>query len=148
VPTRALKRIVRSADSLRMQSDIETAIKRAGLKLGGGLLLLCALIGIRIVTATPAGIESEIAELEESGAALAEVDAHAADPSSDVATGDAGTRGSLVPDRGPRGRSSSSASGAAARDAERLVSCEIRGSVHFMRAADCATRGGRAADLD
>ena len=134
-----------------MQTEIEAAIKRAGLKLGGGLLLLSALIGVRIVTATPAGIESEIAELgelEPLGAAAAEGAGGDAEPARVGAAAVDETRGSLLPDLGLPGRSSSSASGAAARDADRLVSCELRGSVQFMRAADCATRGGRSTDLD
>jgi len=129
-----------------MQSEIETAIKRAACKLGAGLLLLAALIGVRIVTATPAGIESEIAELERLESATAQSDQQASDPSvPDTAEG-AEESGSLLSRLRPGGRPSSA--GAAAPDGERLVSCELGGGVQFMRGADCATRGGRATDLD
>jgi len=132
-----------------MQSDIETAIKRAGLKLGGGLLLLAALIGIRIITAQPGGIESEIAELEQHESEVAEggqIEPRAAAP--EAATANAEASRSMLSGLGLSGRASSSASGPSALDADRLVSCELRGSVQFMRGADCATRGGRATDLD
>ena len=32
--------------------------------------------------------------------------------------------------------------------ADRLVSCRLGGSVQFMRAADCLTRGGESKDFD
>ena len=137
-----------------MRSEIETAIKRAGLKLGGGLLLLAALIGVRIVTAQPGGIESQIAELEQHESEVSDggrMDPPAAVPKAEAATAataDAETSGSRLSGLGLSRGESSGASGSSPRGADRLVSCELRGSVQFMRGADCATRGGRATDLD
>ncbi len=150
---RPLKAIGRGADPLRMQSEMETAIKRAGLKLGGGLLLLAALIGVRIVTVTPRGIESEIAELEQLESSIADSDRLENAPASPTSAADAEASGSILSGLGLGERESSTASGStssgsSSRDAERLVSCEIGGSVQFTRGADCATRGGRATDLD
>ena len=47
-----------------MEAHLSKACWRAGAKLLVGFAVIGAVVGIRIVTATPTGIEAEIAELE------------------------------------------------------------------------------------
>jgi len=54
-----------------MEPEMKTACLKAGAKLGIGLSLLVAVIGIRLVTTTPEGIESGIEELERLDAQIA-----------------------------------------------------------------------------
>ena len=129
-----------------MGADLERACKRAATKLFGGWLILAALVGVRLVTSDPSGIESEVAELDAVREGLeaetrasepAPVDADEEGDASLVARVGERVRGVLPGDHGDPD----------AADRERLVSCRVGGGVQFMRAADCATRGGRARDL-
>lgn len=130
-----------------MEATLESAFKRAGLKFGGGLMFIVAIIGIRVVTATPAGVESEIAELEaleseiaaESASVGRRVEAKETPPVED---------GSLASWLGATVRERLSGTTEAGPDVDRLVSCSLANGIHFMRAADCATRGGRSTDFD
>lgn len=130
-----------------MESGLAHAYKKAGFKLGGGLMLIAAMLGVRIIVATPDGVEAEIAELEQvedefaaeqptSERRSSPVPASAAKSDSIVSRMGAGVRGQL------------SGSGRVAPDADRLVSCALGGATQFMRAADCATRGGTSTDVD
>lgn len=130
-----------------MEATLESAFKRAGLKFGGGLIFIVAIIGIRVVTATSAGIESEIAELEalESEIAAESVSmGRRVEPKETPPVED----GSLASRLGATVRERLSGPTAAGPDADRLVSCSLANGIHFMRAADCATRGGRSTDFD
>ena len=122
---------------------MKKAMAKAGWKLGGGLLLVGAVIGVRIVTADPEGIEGQIEELESLEAELAaDAEARGAEaPGSDaeddglVARMSATVRDSLgSAETGP--------------DPNRLVRCDLGGGVQFMRAADCQSRGGDLAEVD
>ena len=124
---------------------MKKAMTKSGWKLGGGLLIVCALIGVRIVTADPDGIGDDIEALEDLEAELVEdakergtkrPEAAAADDDGLVARMSATVRDSLSTDtdRGP--------------DPNRLVRCDLGGGTQFMRAADCQTRGGDLTDVD
>ncbi|HPG24462.1 MAG: hypothetical protein H6748_18985 [Spirochaetaceae bacterium] len=133
-----------------MDEDLKRACLRAGIKLGVGLSVVAALVGLRIVTVTPSGLASDLAELEA-------VDRErAAEREDERASGDdsptAGRRGeSGASDaQAPLGRLESGLRGVLGEsgtevepDAERLVACRLGERVEFMRAADCALRGGR-----
>jgi len=135
------------ADSVLMEPEIKRAFFKAGAKLGIGLSLLIAAIGIRIVTATEPGIESGIEELDRLEAQMTR---EATLASSDRI--EAGTRsggGARDPDSlGSRMnaalRDHFPGSVAETHEGEKLVSCDLNGRVHFTRADDCASRGGRS----
>ena len=130
--------------------DIKSAWRNAAIKLGVGSFLVAAVLGIRILTVTPTGVEAEIAELEPERNELdhevpvpspeaspeASLEARAAQP----AQGEP----SLVSRLGASIRERLSAPDSGARDGDKLVSCRVAGSTRFMRADDCAMRGGRA----
>jgi hypothetical protein len=130
-----------------MEPEVKRAFFKAGAKLGIGLSLLAAVIGIRILTATAPGIESGIEELDRLGAQMAR---EATQASSDRI--EAGTR-SGEGDRDPDSlgsrmnaalRGHFPGSVAETHEGEKLVSCDLNGRMHFMRADDCASRGGRS----
>ena len=111
---------------------MKLACTKAGAKLGVGLSLLAAVIGIRLVTATPDGVESGIEELERLDAQIAS---------------EAATRDSEIPDAEPAAADSIVSrlrpdSASRSQDGEKMVSCRLSGTTHFMRADDCAMRGG------
>ncbi len=121
-----------------MQAYLSKALWRAGTKLTLGLAVVGALVGIRIVTATPTGVEGEIAELERFEAEMAAGDEVGdAESASDPLTSDAGT---ASPDARELDRSLD-------RSLDRMVRCIAGGSAQYMRAADCATRGGDLEEL-
>jgi len=123
-----------------MEAYFSKACWRAGMKLAVGLAVLGAVVGIRIVTATPVGVEGEIAELERFDAEQAPASATHALPeaaggpsasATDAVEADAAGAG-VAPEAG---------------DLDRLVRCFVAGRQQFMRAADCATRGGELEEL-
>ena len=124
-----------------MRPELKSAGLKAAAKLGIGLFLLVALIGIRLVTTTPEGVESDIKELERldsqfaSEALAAKSDSPEADSAPDDSIG-AMLGGGM---RDPTPKSDSRAG-----DGDKLVSCRVGGRTHFMRANDCATRGGES----
>ncbi len=123
-----------------MHAELRKAWRRAGIKGGGGLLVLAGLVGVRLVTAPPDGLEADLAELE---AAEAELRAEAASEpgSEDAGAGvDAAAPGAPSPRTGADRMPSGS-------DPDRLVSCRLGGSLQFTRAADCLARGGASRDL-
>lgn len=139
---RALKPLAAPADRIAMEADLSKALWRAGMKLGVGLAVVGALVGIRIVTATPTGIDGDIAQLEQLEAELAAGGAGGAGTSADSESGesaagsDSGARAAATLQPSPD-----------ARDLDRMVRCLGGGAVKYMRAADCATRGGELDEL-
>ena len=127
-----------------MEADLRQNIAHAGMKLGGGLFLIAAVLGIRIVTATPSGVEGDIAELE---AAEAGWSADVAEVAEGAERVEVGSKSEALEAAVVRSRALSTRSSARSQDAERLVSCNIGGATQFMRAADCATRGGHSIDV-
>lgn len=124
-------------------------IPRAGGKLGGGLMLWGALIGLRLVTVDPDGIEGELAELEAFEAELS-AGADARTPARGAETSVAGAGDD---ERGLLARVSATlldglSGEAPGPDPNRLVRCELGGGVQFMRAANCQSRGGDLTDVD
>ena len=129
-----------------MQAYLSKALWRAGTKLTLGLTVLAALVGIRIVTATPTGVEGEIAELERFEAGLAAGDAGESGTAGERG-GDAAAADSAPEiDSAPR-PSSSGTTSSDGLDLDRMVRCLADGSAQYMRAADCATRGGELEEL-
>ena len=120
---------------------MKTACLKAGAKLGIGLSLLAAVIGIRLVTTTPEGIESGIEELERldaqiaAEAAAANAEIPEAEPTSEDSIASRLTAGIVEGSPGSDSRS---------QDADKMVSCRLAGSTHFMRADNCAMRGGES----
>ena len=131
-----------------MEPELKRAMTRSGLKLFGGLTMIAVLVGIRVVTAEPAGVAEGVAALERLEAELA------AEPFR--AEADAGTRPAARSTQadGEGGRRTLDllaprpSSDRPTPDADRLVSCKLGGAVQFMRAADCLSRGGDSTDFD
>lgn len=138
-----------------MEPEIERAIKRAGLKLGGGLLLLAAVIGLRVVAVSPDFVEDEVAKLalvdleaeETTAGPIAAGAGRAAESVSPTAPKTTDGENSVVSRLGAGVKQRLGGRGSAGSDAERMVSCEIAGRIQFTRAADCAARGGRSSEL-
>lgn len=124
---------------------MKSACLKAGVKLGMGLSLLVAVIGIRLVTATAEGVESGVRELERLEAEIAS-EAMVANPENSAAR-------SVPADdsigNGIRGRirDLTANSDSSAEDGDKLVSCRLGGRTHFMRARDCAMRSGQSTVL-
>ncbi len=124
-----------------MESGMKSAWLRAGLKLGVGLALVLALIGIRMITANRDGVESGIAALERLDSELAaeSLPATAAPVTEGPRGADAGG-GSIV----ARLSAGVLGSDSGARGGDELVSCRLGATTQFMRSDDCAIRGGAA----
>jgi hypothetical protein len=122
-----------------MKPEIKRACSKAAAKLGIGLSLLAAVIGIRLVTATPEGIESGVEELERLEAQIASESnsTRSETPDADPASGD-----SIVSRLGAGMLEHMPDSDPGPRDGDKLVSCRLGASTHFMRAGDCSMRGG------
>jgi hypothetical protein len=127
-----------------MEPYLSKALWRAGAKLTAGLALVGALVGVRIVTATPVGVESDLEQLERLEAELA---AEASGASASEAEGATSPSPLAESEGAPADASTSAPRGADPGDLDRLVRCHGAGGVQFMRAADCATRGGELEDL-
>jgi len=121
-----------------MEAHLAKAARRAGLKLGVGLACLGALVGIRMITATPAGLGQDLAELDRLDAELAAV----AEPASTPAPHDAG-RGDSTGAR----MDAPDAAAPPAGEVDRLVRCHLGRELQYMRAGDCANRGGGLEEL-
>ena len=122
-----------------MDAYLSKALWRAGTKFTLGLAVVGALVGVRIVTATPRGVEGDIAELEQLEAELA-----AAGTGTAADEGAAGLASAGNPEASASGVGSTRPD---ARDLDRMVRCLGGGGVQYMRAADCATRGGELQEL-
>jgi anti-sigma factor RsiW len=127
-----------SADA--MDLEMKRACIRAAARMVFGLSIVAALIGIRMITATPSSMADAKAQLEALDAELAE------EVASDPTTADVevpGPDGASVLSR--MGRAvPDPLSGAEASAPDPLVSCRLSGRAQFMRASDCAMRGGRS----
>ncbi|MBW2423784.1 MAG: hypothetical protein JRG86_06030 [Deltaproteobacteria bacterium] len=142
----ALKAAVASVDPLGMQPEIQRALVKAGLKLGAGLGLVAAVVGLRVATAPSDGVESAVAQLESLRVEI-EAERSAADAGTTPDKDEPGQEDSLVARLGADWLPGRAASPKEAAVDEQLVSCRLGGRTHFMRAGDCAMRGGRATVL-
>jgi hypothetical protein len=125
-----------------MEAEMKRACLKASAKLAIGLSLLVAVIGIRLVTTTPEGIESEIQELERLDALIAsEANLDAPEAESGATDDSIGSvfSGAL--------RETKPNNEVRSGDGDKLVSCRLAGRTHFMRANDCAMRGGKSTIL-
>ena len=124
-----------------MDAEMKTACLKAAAKLAIGLSLVTALIGIRLVTATPDGVESGIEELERLDA---ELTSESSTPNGD-GSGDPTAAGDSILSRLSAGvRDHLPSSDSRSRDGEKMVSCLLGGRTQFMRADDCSMRGGQS----
>ena len=122
-----------------MEAELKSACLKASAKLAIGLSLLVAVIGIRLVTTTPEGIESEIQELERLDALIA------SEPNPDAPEAESGAmEDSSGPVFGGGLRETKPNNDVRSGDGDKLVSCRLAGRTHFMRANDCAMRGGKS----
>jgi hypothetical protein len=127
-----------------MEPEMKTACVKAAAKLGIGLCLLTAVIGIRLVTISTDGVESGIRELKRLDAQIASEPASASAPVLDAEPpADDGIVSRLSAGIRERMPGSDSRS----RDGDKLVSCYIGGRTQFMRADNCAMRGGKSTDV-
>ena len=135
-----------------MHPDMKRAWIQAAVKLGVGSALVAAMLGIRMVTATSEAISTEIAEVaspesgfgpqatsEELTALPGSADGSAEATAEGEAEGESfvARLGASVGDRLPIAETKP-------YEGDQLVSCRFQGSAQFMRADDCAMRGGRA----
>jgi hypothetical protein len=129
------------ADSIVMEPEMKSALWKAGAKLGIGLTLVAAVVGFRMITVTPEGVPAAIEKLEELDSQIA---AEAAENDAADAALAKGGDDSFVARFGTGVREHLSGSDSDSRDGERLVSCRLSGRTQFMRADDCAVRGGES----
>lgn len=122
-----------------MELEIKRACLKAAAKLGIGLSLLAAVIGIRLVTATHEGIESGIEELERLEAQMASESNSTQSETPDVGPASVD---SIVSRLGEGMLEHMPDSDPGPPDGDKLVSCRLGASTHFMRAGDCSMRGG------
>ncbi len=136
-----LKPLSNRADSVFMDSDLQRACVKAGVKLGIGMGLLAAVIGIRVITTTSDGVEAGVEALErlkdEIAAESASGDSGRERPSSKANDSIASRLSAGLRERLPGGDFGS-------RDGDKLVSCRFGATTRFMRADDCAMRGGES----
>lgn len=127
-----------------MEPELKTAYWKAGAKLGIGLTLVAAVVGIRMISVTPEGVPAAIEKLEQLDSEIA---AEAAEneraATALVEDGDE----SLVSRLGAGMREHLQDSDSGSPDGERMVSCRSNGRTQFMRADDCAVRGGESTFL-
>ena len=130
-----------------MEPYLSKALWRAGIKLTVGLAVVGALVGIRLVTVTPVGVEGDLEQLERLEAVLAAEAAGAATGSSGDASASGLLTGAGEAEPTPPAEMDESAPRAASDDLDRLVRCHGPGGLQYMRAADCETRGGTLEEL-
>ena len=122
-----------------MEPELKTACLKASAKLGIGLTLVAAVVGIRMVSVTPEGVPASLEKLSqldsEMAADSAEVERVAAEASGGEGDSMASRLGAGLREHFPGSEPNS-------RDGDRLVSCRLNGRNQFMRADDCASRGG------
>ena len=133
-----------------MEPEIKTALVKAAAKLGIGLSLVVAVIGIRMISVSPEGVSASIEKLDDLEEEMAAEASHA------ISLEFADSPREIVPDDSIASRLNSgfrerfSGLDSDARDSqarERLVSCRLGSSTQFMRADDCAMRGGQSTDV-
>lgn len=144
-----------------MEDEIKRACWRAGAKLGIGLSLVAAVLGVRVITTAPAGVEGEVAKLErveaelaneraESGQPVGKADDTPSQPTAAAVRSEGSAEDDSIVSRfsaGVRKTVGGSSDRDGDLDAERLVSCRLPTGTQFMRAADCGLRGGQSTDL-
>ncbi len=122
-----------------MTPEMKNACLKAAAKFGIGLSVVLALIGIRLVTVTPhQGVESGIRDLDRLDSKIA------AELESKASGASRASGNSIVSRLGAGLREHLPGSGSRSHDDSRLVSCRSGGSTQFMRADDCAMRGGES----
>lgn len=126
-----------------MQPWLTKALWRAGAKLSVGLAVVGALVGIRIVTATPVGVDADLAELARLEAQL-EAERRSGVPAFEAGEPPSGGSTTATSSGTDAGRAPAPA---ADGDLDRVVRCRGGQDVQFMRAADCSMRGGRLEEL-
>ncbi len=129
-----------------METEIKSAFVKAGAKLSIGLTLVVAVVGIRMITVTPEGLPTAIEKLERLESELA---AEAPGTRSAHPFGEDGNSEDSIVSRLTAGlRDGEGNDDSGSREGERLVSCRVAASTHFMRADDCAMRGGVSTVID
>lgn len=123
---------------------MKSACLKAGAKLGAGLSLLAAVIGIRLVTTTPAGIEAGIEELERLDAQITSEAIARTSETLEASEKEPGPGDSIVSRLSAGMHDDRRNSASRSQEGAKLVSCRLSGSTHFMRADDCAMRGGES----
>jgi hypothetical protein len=139
-----LKDFDHSADSVLMEPELKKACWNAAVKLGIGLTLVVAVIGIRLVSVTSDGVPAAIEKLDALNDQLAEESAAGSPAASRTASE---SEGSIVARLSAGVREHFTSSNGKSRDGERLVSCRLSGRTQFMRADDCAVHGGASTDV-
>jgi len=124
-----------------MEPEMKTALWKASAKLGIGLTLVAAFVGIRMITAKPEGVPAALEKLE---ALDAQIAAEAAENEESAPASADDRNDSIVSRLGAEMREQLPGAEPDARDGERMVSCRLGGRTQFMRADDCAVRGGES----
>ncbi len=124
-----------------MEPEMKTALWKAGAKLGIGLTVIAAVIGIRMIIVKPEGVPAAIEKLE---ALDSQIAAEAAESKRAAAASAEQADDSFVSRLGAGMREHFPDSEAESRDGQRLVSCKLAGRTQFMRADNCAARGGKS----
>lgn len=132
-----------------MEAEIKTAWIVAGVKIGLGFLFVAAIVGIRMVSVSPVSGDARDSDVIVSDRPASEATATpfalSGSAARDSERGRPDESGSLI-DRmtsGVRDRMPGSPA-ERPREGDRMVSCRLGGATQFMRADDCAMRGGRA----
>jgi hypothetical protein len=113
---------------------------KAGLKMGIGLFVVAAVLGIRVVSVERLDDSSQIAG---DGRVADTRPIDRVEIAKDEAAREADESSMRQVMTGMRERLPGSAS-AEARPGDRMVSCRLRGTTQFMTADDCAMRGGHS----
>jgi hypothetical protein len=119
------------------------ALWMAGLKTGAGFLVIGAVLGIRVVSVTPAPAGLDSAAIDEASASEADGSMDS-DARREILDAESVPDPSLVERATSALGANSPAPASARRDGDRMVSCRIQGGTQFMTADDCAMRGGNA----
>ena len=127
-----------------MEPELKKACVKAAAKLGIGLTLVVAIIGIRMVSVTPDGVPAAIEKLE---ALDKQIEAESASVGEAIAESGSASGNSIVSRLRAGVRDHLPGSKMKSEDGERLVSCRLAGRTQFMRADDCAVRGGESTDV-
>jgi len=124
-----------------MEAEIRSAWITAGVKLCLGLVLLCAVIGIRIVTASP---QRAVEAVEAASPDAEPIRDQNEDPElrSHPQLEMAAEKSSVLARVVDEVREQLPGGPPASRDGDKLVSCRLDGRTQFMRADDCAMRRG------
>ena len=141
-----------------MDSEIQAAWRRAGLKLAIGSLVIAAAIGIRIVLVTPAdptdasfeeapagaGLfsESRVSESSETGETSPAETRDGAPGGNDLPGEQESSLGSRLGALGKSFQDGLTGAEPKPREGDRIVACRLRGVSQYMRADDCELRGG------